>query len=99
MVRLIGAIVIGVAGCAVLVALGLWQVQRLEWKGRILSDIAARIEAAPAQRQSGGRRRGQIPKIHARPIRAADFKNQRLFQHQRAVAGEGGGGFGHDFGG
>ncbi len=48
MVRLIGAIVIGVAGCAVLVALGLWQVQRLEWKGRILSDIAARIEAPPA---------------------------------------------------
>ncbi|MFZ9948374.1 MAG: SURF1 family protein [Gemmobacter sp.] len=48
MVRLIGAIVIGVAGCAVLVALGIWQVQRLEWKGRILSDIAARIEAAPA---------------------------------------------------
>ena len=48
MVRLIGAIVIGVAGCAVLIALGLWQSQRLAWKEGILADITARITAPPA---------------------------------------------------
>jgi surfeit locus 1 family protein len=48
MVRLIGAIVIGVAGCAVLVALGIWQVCRLDTKERFLSDMEARMEAPPA---------------------------------------------------
>ncbi|WP_226781935.1 SURF1 family protein [Oceaniglobus trochenteri] len=37
----------GVVGFAVLMALGLWQVQRLAWKEGILSEITARIEAAP----------------------------------------------------
>ena len=34
-------------GCAVLVGLGLWQVQRLQWKQGILARIEAQITAAP----------------------------------------------------
>jgi surfeit locus 1 family protein len=37
----------GLLGAAVLVALGVWQLQRLEWKQGILAEIEARIAAAP----------------------------------------------------
>lgn len=37
----------GLLGCAVLLALGIWQVQRLQWKQAILDDIDARIVAQP----------------------------------------------------
>jgi surfeit locus 1 family protein len=37
----------GIAGCAVLIALGTWQLRRLEWKEAILTEIDARIAAAP----------------------------------------------------
>jgi surfeit locus 1 family protein len=39
--------VFGAAGVAVLVALGVWQMQRLVWKEGVLADIEARIAAAP----------------------------------------------------
>jgi surfeit locus 1 family protein len=39
--------VLGIAGCAVLLALGVWQVQRLAWKEGVLAAIEARIGAAP----------------------------------------------------
>ncbi|RBI86573.1 SURF1 family protein [Rhodosalinus halophilus] len=45
--RLIGPLLIGIAGAAVLIALGVWQVQRLAWKEALLADIEARIAAAP----------------------------------------------------
>lgn len=38
---------IGLAGLAVLVALGLWQVRRLDWKQGVLAEMAARIAAEP----------------------------------------------------
>lgn len=40
-------LLLGLAGFAVLVALGVWQVQRLQWKTGILDQIDARITAAP----------------------------------------------------
>lgn len=40
-------LIFGLAGVAMLVALGVWQVQRLAWKEGVLADISARIEAAP----------------------------------------------------
>jgi surfeit locus 1 family protein len=40
-------IVIGVGGAAVLLWLGIWQMQRLNWKLDIIADIDARIAAAP----------------------------------------------------
>jgi len=46
--KLIGALVLGIAGCAVLLALGVWQVERLNWKRGILSEIASRIDAPVA---------------------------------------------------
>lgn len=45
--RNIGPLVIGIAGAAVLIALGVWQVQRLQWKEALLADIEARIAAEP----------------------------------------------------
>ena len=40
-------ILMGVVGVAVLLALGVWQLRRLEWKNAILAQIDARIGAAP----------------------------------------------------
>jgi len=40
-------LIVGLGGAAILVALGIWQVQRLAWKEAIVADINARITAAP----------------------------------------------------
>ena len=40
-------IIVGLGGAAILVALGVWQVQRLAWKEAIIADINTRIAAAP----------------------------------------------------
>jgi surfeit locus 1 family protein len=40
-------LIFGIAGVAVLVRLGQWQVERLAWKEGILADIAAHISADP----------------------------------------------------
>ena len=45
--RLIFPLLLGLVGCGVLVGLGLWQVQRLEWKEAKLAQIDAKIAAAP----------------------------------------------------
>ena len=45
--RMIFPLLLGLAGVAVLVSLGVWQLQRLAWKEAILADIDARILAAP----------------------------------------------------
>lgn len=45
--RLIFPLLLGVAGIAVLCSLGLWQVQRMEWKRGYLAEIESRIAAAP----------------------------------------------------
>lgn len=47
MKRLIGALVLGVVGVAILMSLGIWQMQRLSWKEGILAEIEARIAADP----------------------------------------------------
>lgn len=41
-------LVLGIGGTAILVALGVWQLQRLAWKEAILSEIETRIAADPA---------------------------------------------------
>jgi len=40
-------LIFGIAGVAVLIGLGKWQVERLAWKEAILADIAAHISAPP----------------------------------------------------
>ncbi|MGX0974859.1 surfeit locus 1 family protein [Roseovarius sp. MBR-51] len=40
-------LIFGIAGVAVLVGLGKWQVERLAWKEVVLADIAAHIAATP----------------------------------------------------
>lgn len=45
--RMIFPILMGLAGCAILIALGVWQLGRLEWKAGVLAEITARIGAEP----------------------------------------------------
>lgn len=45
--RFLFLLVFGVVGGGVLVALGTWQLRRLEWKQGVLAEIEARIAAAP----------------------------------------------------
>lgn len=45
--RVMFVLIAGIAGLAVLLSLGIWQVQRLAWKEAILADIEARIVAGP----------------------------------------------------
>ncbi|MBY8974217.1 SURF1 family protein [Rhodobacteraceae bacterium NNCM2] len=45
--RIAIAITIGVVAVSVLTGLGVWQLQRLQWKQTLLDEIAARFEAAP----------------------------------------------------
>jgi surfeit locus 1 family protein len=45
--RTLFLLIIGLGGAAILIALGLWQVQRLAWKEAILADIDARTVAQP----------------------------------------------------
>jgi surfeit locus 1 family protein len=45
--RMIWPLIFGLGGVAILVSLGVWQVQRLAWKEGVLAEIEARIAAAP----------------------------------------------------
>ena len=45
--NLIGPLIFGIGGAAVLVSLGVWQIQRLNWKQDVLAGIEARIAASP----------------------------------------------------
>ncbi|KRS10764.1 cytochrome oxidase biogenesis protein Surf1, facilitates heme A insertion [Roseovarius atlanticus] len=45
--NLVLPLIFGLAGAAVLIWLGVWQMQRLEWKEGILAQIETRIAAAP----------------------------------------------------
>jgi len=46
--QVIWPVLFGLAGAAILVSLGIWQLQRLAWKTAILDESDARIAAAPA---------------------------------------------------
>ncbi|MCJ7873041.1 SURF1 family protein [Phaeobacter sp. J2-8] len=47
MQRILFALIVGLAGTAILVGLGLWQLQRLDWKQGVLAAIEDRISATP----------------------------------------------------
>lgn len=47
MTRMIWPLVFGICGMAILVSLGVWQMQRLAWKEGVLADIETRIAAPP----------------------------------------------------
>jgi len=42
-------LVLGFVGCTVLVMLGIWQLNRLEWKTNILTDIERKLNADPVE--------------------------------------------------
>ena len=45
--RILIPLIFGLTGAAILISLGIWQVQRLAWKEGVLADIEARIAAEP----------------------------------------------------
>ena len=45
--RTLFLLIVGLGGAAILISLGIWQIQRLAWKEAIISDINARIIADP----------------------------------------------------
>lgn len=45
--KILFPLILGVAGCGVLVSLGVWQVERLAWKNDILAEIDRRLDAPP----------------------------------------------------
>lgn len=45
--RLIFPLILGIGGCAILISLGTWQVNRLAWKETVIAEIDARINADP----------------------------------------------------
>lgn len=45
--RVLSVVLFGLVGAAVLLALGVWQLQRLSWKEAVLAEIEARIAADP----------------------------------------------------
>ncbi|MEM1345275.1 MAG: SURF1 family protein [Pseudomonadota bacterium] len=45
--RLIGSLLFALTGLGVLVGLGVWQLQRLEWKEALIARLEARLSAAP----------------------------------------------------
>jgi surfeit locus 1 family protein len=47
--RYLVPLIFGIGGFAILISLGIWQLQRLAWKENVLSEIDARIGAAPVQ--------------------------------------------------
>lgn len=48
MARVVFLVFFGLTGCAILVWLGTWQIQRLGWKQEVLAEIDSRISAEPA---------------------------------------------------
>jgi surfeit locus 1 family protein len=46
--RMVAPLLFGLFGVAILIGLGVWQLQRLAWKEAILAGIAARLDAPPA---------------------------------------------------
>lgn len=45
MKRYLFPLILGVVGCAILISLGIWQLQRMTWKEGMLAEIQARIDA------------------------------------------------------
>lgn len=45
--RMIFPLLLGLIGAAILIGLGIWQLQRLAWKEGVLAEIEARIQADP----------------------------------------------------
>ncbi|SMO62865.1 SURF1 family protein [Paracoccus laeviglucosivorans] len=45
--RYLFPLILGVLGCAALISLGVWQLQRMAWKEAMLAQIQSRIDGAP----------------------------------------------------
>jgi surfeit locus 1 family protein len=84
--RLIGFTIVTLAALALLIGLGVWQLQRLEWKRGLIAEIETRTKAQPislAERRSGkGRRRSELyPRVRV----AGRFENDKE-RHLYAIA-------------
>ena len=74
-------LLVAAALCALFVALGLWQVQRLGWKHDLIARVEARVQAAPAPPPPAA----EWPAVQADPA-AYEYRRLRLegvFLHDR----------------
>lgn len=58
--RFVVPVIFGIVGCAVLLGLGVWQVQRLAWKRDMLAAIEAQIGAEPVALPAAPDARGDL---------------------------------------
>ncbi|RIY03397.1 SURF1 family protein [Aureimonas flava] len=68
--RIAAVVVLCLAGIAILVSLGTWQVERLFWKRDLIATIDARIHAAPVDVSDLARRAAAGEDIDYVPVRA-----------------------------
>ena len=73
-------------GVAILLALGVWQLQRLAWKEALLAQLAANIAAAPvdlarAEAVRGGRRNQRVPQVAVRGRFNHDAEKRMISVH------------------
>lgn len=54
MMRYVFPLLLGLGGCAVLLALGFWQLDRLDWKRAMLAEISAQIGGTPGPLPAAG---------------------------------------------
>lgn len=54
MLRYVFPLILGLGGCAVLLSLGFWQLDRLEWKRAMLAEISAQIGGTPGPLPAAG---------------------------------------------
>jgi surfeit locus 1 family protein len=62
------ALVLGLAAFAVLILLGTWQVQRLQWKERLIADIESRVHTEPVPLDDALARIKPIPEAEYAPV-------------------------------
>lgn len=76
------AVVAGLAGIAVLVSLGTWQLQRLAWKEALIASIDERVHSAPRPLDELERRFAESSDVEYRPIQVTgryDHGKERHF--------------------
>lgn len=67
--RIVFPLLLGIVGCAILISLGVWQLQRLSWKAALLADIAARIDGPAEPLPSAERALADPRAMRFQPVR------------------------------
>ena len=90
MTRYLAPLLIGIAGCAILLWLGTWQMQRLDWKEGLLADMEALTSAFTAGELDAALARGGAGRWHCLGSASESGWNRAIGgQKQRGSPGAG----------